>query len=215
MPYRRSRAVLLALALLAPAAAHAVSIEKGVKAGVNLSGFRGTFADLADTKTKAGFVGGAFVAFGFAPDLVIQVEGLYCMKGVKLVSERTDDSGNVLGTFDTFEDLRYLEVPVLLRGTLLRTSPVQPMYYLGPTIGFSLGGKLRRDEPGPVSVDLEHLKTVDLGLALGVGAGFRLGGRKVLTEVRYTTGFADIYDVAGALYDSINQEFSLTAGLAF
>jgi hypothetical protein len=214
MPRRRIAAVSLALALLVPVAAGAMSIEKGVKAGVNLSNFHGAFADLADTKSKAGFVGGAFVALDFAPDLAIQVETLYSMKGAKLVSERTDEEGNPLGTFDTFVNLTYLEVPVLLRGTLLRGSPVQPMYYLGPTVGFNLGGRMESEVPGFRSQDLTDLKAVDLGLALGVGAGFKLHRQKILTEVRYTTGFSDIYDIQDN-FESINHAFSLTAGLAF
>ena len=214
MPHRRIAAALFALALLAPAAAGAVSIEKGVKAGVNLASFRGEFADIADTKMKTGFVGGPFVAFGFAPDLAIQVEGLFSMKGAKIVSERTDTEGNLLGTFDTFVNLSYLEVPVLLRGTLLRTAVVQPMYYLGPTIGFSLGGMAQSDAPRSLDQDLTNLKAVDFGLALGAGVGFKLGGQRLLTEFRYTMGLGDIYDLEDNL-ESINDVFSFTAGLAF
>jgi hypothetical protein len=214
MPHRRIVAALFALALLVPAAAGAVSIEKGLKAGVNLASFHGEFADIADAKLKAGFVGGAFVAFGFAPDLAIQLEGLFSMKGAKLTSERTDAGGNPLGTYDTFVNLSYLEVPVLLRGTLLRHSPVQPMYCLGPTIGISLGGKVRSDAPGSRDYDLEELKAVDFGLALGAGAGFKVGGQWLLTEFRYTMGLGDIYDLEDNL-ESINDVFSFTAGLAF
>jgi len=214
MPLRSTVVALLALALLVPAAAGAMTIEKGIKAGVNLADFRGEFADIADTRTRLGFVGGPFVAFGFAPDLAMQVEALYSMKGAKTTSQRTDQDGNVLGTFDTFVDLSYLEVPVLLRGTLLRHAPVQPMYYLGPTFGFSLGGKVRSSASGLPTQDLEHLKAVDFGLALGVGAGFELGGQKVRAEFRYSPGLSDIYDLEGNA-ESINNVFSFTAGLAF
>lgn len=214
MPCRRIVTAFFALALLAPVAAGAVSLEKGVKAGVNLSSFHGAFADIADPKLKTGFVGGPFVALGFAPDLAIQVEALFSMKGARFSSERTDAEGNLLGRFDTFVHLSYLEVPVLLRGTLLRHAPVQPMYYLGPAIGFSLGGRMESDASGLPSQDLKDLKAVDIGLALGAGAGFKLGGQKILTELRYTTGFSDIYDITGNA-ESINHVFSLTAGLAF
>ena len=214
MLHRRAVAALFALALLAPAAAGAVSIEKGVKAGVNLASFRGDFADIADPDLKAGFVGGAFVAFGFAPDLAIQVEGLFSMKGAKLPWVRVDLEGNPVRPDESSVSLSYLEVPVLLRGTLLRTAAVQPMYYLGPTLGISLGGRVESDESGLPSGNLTDLKALDVGFALGAGAGFTLGGRRVLTELRYTTGFGDIYDVKDNA-ESINSVFSLTAGLAF
>jgi hypothetical protein len=148
------------------------------------------------------------------PDLAIQVEGLLSVKGAKTGSERTDNDGNVLGRFDSFVNLNYFEVPVLLRGTLLRHSPVQPMYYLGPTIGFSLGGELRPDQSGAASVDLTDLKAVDLGLALGAGIGFKLGGQRLLTEFRYTAGLGDVYDLEDN-FESINRVFSFTAGVAF
>jgi hypothetical protein len=216
MPRRRSVAVLFALVLLAPAAAGAVSLEKGGKAGVNLSSFHGEFADIAHARTMVGFVGGAFAAIGFAPDLAIQVEALLSMKGAKAVTNSTDAAGSVLGLSNSFVLLSYFEVPVLLRGTLLRTATVQPMYYLGPTIGFNLGGKVQSDAAGAVTQDLTNLRAVDFGLALGAGAGFKLGERKVLTELRYTTGFSDIniHELRGNA-ESINHVFSLTAGLVF
>jgi hypothetical protein len=214
MPPRRIVAALFALAILFPAGAAAVGIEKGVKAGVNLASFHGEFADIFDAKTKLGFVGGPFVAFAFAPDLAIQVEGLFSMKGAKSTSESTNENGDPLGEFDTFVNLTYLEVPVLLRGTLLRTAPVQPMYYVGPTFGISLGGKVYSDAPGSLDYDLTHLKAVDFGVAVGAGAGFKVGGRKVLTEFRYTKGLTDLYDLEDNL-ESINDVFSLTAGFAF
>ncbi len=214
MPHRRIAAAFLALVLLVPVPAAALGIEKGVKAGLNLSNFHGQAADVQNTSTKAGLVVGAFVAFGFAPDLAIQVEGLYSMKGMKTTVQNVDTEGNVGGTHDSFVIVNYLEIPVLLRGTLLRTEVVQPMYYLGPTVGFSLGGEVRTDASGGQTQDLTQLKTVDLGFALGAGAGIQVGGRRILTEFRYTTGFADIYDVAGNL-ESINHLFSITAGLTF
>ena len=55
---------------------------------------------------------------------------------------------------------------------------------------------------------------MDLGLAVGAGAAFELGGQKVTAEFRYTTGFTDIYDLEGNA-ESVNNVFSLTAGIAF
>ena len=205
---------LLVLVLLAPAAARALDLEKGVKAGVNLSNFHGSFADLADTQPMAGLVAGAFAAVGFAPDLAIQVEVLYTMKGAKAVSNPAEAAGSELGPSDTFVILDYLEVPVLLRGTLMRDAAVQPMGYLGPTFGFNLGGKVQTGASGTQTQDLSNLKAVDFGLAVGAGAGFEIREHRVLTELRYTTGFTDIYDLKGNA-QSINHVFSLTAGLEF
>ena len=213
MSHRHVAATFLALALLVPAATGAAVVEKGVKAGLNLARFRGDFADVAETKMKIGFVGGPFVAIGFAPDLAVQAEALFSMKGAKSSVTSTDEGGNPLGVYDTFWNLTYLEVPVLLRGTLLRGAPVQPMWYLGPTFGISLGGKVTTD-PSATETDLTDLNALDIGVAIGGGAGFKAGPRRILAEIRYTTGFADVYHIAGNL-ESINNVFSLTLGFTF
>ena len=214
MPRRLAVLLLLSLSLLVPRATGALGIEKGVRLGLNLANLRGDFAEIAKPDNKLGFVGGPFVAFAFVPGVAMQVEGLFSMKGAKLTGTTRDDAGNVLGTFDTFEELNYFEVPVLLRATPLPGAPVQPMITFGPTLGFGLGANESSDAPGIPSAHLDHLKAVDVGFALGAGAGFRLGGRKVLTEVRYTTGFSDLWDIAGNR-ESINSVFSLTMGLEF
>lgn len=212
MSLRRSVVVALIAASLLPSAAGAMGIEKGVKAGVNLADFRGEFANFADPGVRAGFVGGAFVAFGFAPDLAVQVELLYSQKGAKFSGEGTDEEGNPTGALETSVKLDYLEVPVLLRGTLLRGAPVQPVYFIGPTAGFSLGGTAVSE--GLPDRDLDDLKSVDLGLAVGAGAAIGLGGRKVTAEFRYTTGFTDLYDLEGNA-ESVNNVFSFMAGITF
>ncbi len=212
MSLRRSVVVVALVAAWLPGTATAMGIEKGIKAGVNLASFRGEFADIADAKTRTGFVVGGFLALGFAPDLAVQVEALFSQKGAKFEGVRTDEIGDPLGESDTFVKLDYMEVPVLLRGTLLRGSPVQPVYFLGPTVGFSLGGTVESD--GVPDEDLEDLKGVDLGLALGAGARFALAGQKVTAEFRWTTGFTDIYDIEGNA-ESINNVFSVLAGVAF
>jgi hypothetical protein len=207
--------LLLILSTLVPGVAGALGIEKGVKFGVNLANLRGDFADVANPDGKLGLVGGPFVVFVLVPEFAVQIEALYSMKGAKLTSTSTDEAGNVLGTIHTFESLNYLEVPLLLRGTPLPGARVQPLIVAGPTLGFGLGANLSSDEPGLPSVHLDHLKAVDVGFAVGVGARFHAGGKKrVITEVRYTSGFSDVWDIAGNL-ESINSVFSFTAGLAF
>jgi hypothetical protein len=212
MSLRRSIVIASVVAALLPGAAGAVGIEKGVKAGINLASLRGEFADIADPKVRTGFVGGAFVAFGFAPDLAVQVEALYSQKGAKFEGVLVDAGGNPRGSFDTIVKVNYLEVPVLLRGTLLRGAPVQPVYFVGPTAGINLGGTVETEDFN--DVDLKDLKGVDLGLALGAGAAFKLGRQKVTAEFRYTTGFADIYDLSGNAA-SVNSVYSFMVGVAF
>ncbi len=217
---RRAVLTILAIALILPVCAHALGIEKGVKLGVNYANFRGEFADLANTEAKLGLVGGAFVALDFASDFAVQLEALYSMKGAKVTAELVDDAGNPLGSFDSFFNVSYLEVPLLLRGTILPTRMVKPMVYVGPTFGFSLGGKLKNPAPGSGDEDLPDLEPVDVGAAFGVGASMSVAGRRLLADLRYTTGFTDIYKTdhsinSGPVAESINSVFTLMVGVGF
>ncbi len=210
-------ALCLAVAVAVPVAAQAVALEKGIELGANFANFRGEFADFADTKGRLGFVGGPFVALRVAPDLAVEAQVLFSMKGAKMESELIDEGGNPRGTLKTFINVTYLEVPLLLRASFLPAARVQPMLYLGPTLGFTLSGRIHTDRLG--DAELTDLKPVDVGVAFGGGASTRLGGQRLIVDFRYTTGFTDIYhvdiDIFGARAESINNVFSLMVGIGF
>ncbi|HVP14886.1 MAG TPA: porin family protein [Terriglobales bacterium] len=213
--------VLFVLVLLSvPAAVHALAVDKGIEVGANYANFRGQFADLADTKPKLGFVGGPFVGLRVAPDLTVQVEALYTMKGAKVETMLTDEAGNPLGLATSFFNLSYLEVPLLLRASFLPASRVQPMLYLGPTLGFALSGRFHSDNAAIGDGKIDHLKPVDVGVAFGGGASTRVGGLTLIGDFRYTTGFTDIYDIETSAFglpraESINNVLSLMLGVGF
>ncbi len=207
-------AIVVALALALPAVCGAADLEMGVKAGLNLANFRGEFGERAGTEVKLGFVGGPFVALGVAPGLAVQAEALFSMKGAKVPDAGVDyQNGRVLA-YDTFVNLDYVEVPVLLRWTPLRRAPVRPMLVAGPTLGISLGGKVATEVMGVPEQSLRHLEPLDFGVALGGGFGVALGGHRLTAEARYTTGFRDTYAVAGGAA-CINRVVSLTTGVTF
>lgn len=207
-------ASLLAILLIVPAASRAGTLELGLKVGANYSNFTGDFHDFADTKFRTGFVGGGILAFAFSPALAVQTEGLFTVKGADLGNvQEMDQNGVPTGrTFSATVDLRYIEVPVLLRGTLL-PGPVSPYLYVGPTFGFNLDGRFNTDLPG-LSQDLKDIKPVDYGVAAGGGVRLQVAGMHLLGDLRYTRGLADVYDIPGNL-ESINSCWTLSAGLIF
>ncbi|MBZ5696826.1 MAG: PorT family protein [Acidobacteriia bacterium] len=216
-----ARHVLVTLLILAwalPAPARALGFEKGIKLGVNSANFRGQFADLFDTKPKLGFVGGPYVAVGLGPSFTVQAEALYSMKGSKVTSQLLSPTGGSLGKFDTFINVDYIDVPILLRGTLLPTPVVTPVFYAGPTFGFPLQGKVDAGVRGTQTLKRSDLKSPDVGAAFGVGIGIRIGGQQLLADLRYTTGFNNVYKINRTLYsepvaESINSVFSLMVGI--
>ncbi len=205
----RFRTMMLALALLASTASRGEAWEKGVRMGLDLSTFRGPFGDLIGLKSKLGVTGGGFTAFPVNRIVAIQPEAMFVMKGAKTEIEVVDFAGNPTGRESIFWDLRYLEVPVLVRITPMPNASLQPRLFLGPSLGFSLGGRFKSDFG---SDDIQGMRAVDGGVTGGIGVRGAVARRGVIADLRYTTGFRDLFDVQGNS-DAINSVFALTFGV--
>lgn len=205
----RFRTLILALAVVALTASRGEAWEKGVRMGLDLSTIRGEFGQRVGTQNKLGFTGGGFAAFPVNRIVAIQPEAMFAMKGAKTEIETVDYAGIPTGKESVFWDLRYVEVPVLVRVSPMPDASLQPRLFLGPTLGFSLGGRFTS---GFGSDDLQGMRALDAGAAAGIGVRGAVGGRGVTADLRYTTGFRDLFDVQGNA-DAINSVFSLTFGV--
>ena len=205
----RFRTVVLALAVVASTASRGEAWEKGVRMGLDLSTFRGEFGRLVGVQNKLGFTGGGFAAFPVNRIVAIQPEAMFVMKGAKTEIETTDFAGNPTGRESIFWDLRYVEIPVLVRINPMPDARLQPRLLLGPSLGFSLGGRFKSSFGGD---DIQGMRAVDLGAAAGIGVRTAVAGRGVTADLRYTTGFRDLFDVQGNA-DAINSVFSVTFGV--
>lgn len=205
----RKLLALLALAGLLLAPSRAASFEKGIRAGVDLASLGGDFGEMVGLDPKAGFTGGGFVAFPLHPVVALQVEALYTMKGAKATAMHTDDAGNLSDPFTTYFDYHYLDVPILLRLSPWPGWRIRPMVFVGPDFGVSLGGRIHG---GGFAQTLHDFKAVDAGWSGGVGLRWPMAGVTALGDLRYTRGFADLWDIRGNL-ESVNSVFSLTVGV--
>ena len=188
------------LLLLVPCVAGAKSLEFGVKAGVNYSSMSGAYADLIDAKSQTGYVVGPFLSTALGEALGVQAEALFSAEGAKAGS----GSGHV--------DLQYVNVPVLLRWTLL-PGPAKPFVYAGPSFGFALGGKVK--QPGQPDIDLkDRLRPVDTSVAAGAGVRVDLLGLGLIGDLRYTASLQDIYQSSDIL-NARKHVWTLSAGVLF
>ena len=188
------------------------SLGIGIKFGLNAAKFVGSDARDAQHNLPAtirtGFVGGAFVNVSVNRTLSIQPELLYSMKGT------TYKQGVEKVTYE----LNYLELPLLLKYTFDTPTDVKVHLVAGPAFAWRLNVKVMYENDigsSELAFDKSELKSTDLGLAFGVGLGFKAGKGTVTLDGRYTLGLRSIDATTAAdpvESDVKNGTFSLMLG---
>jgi len=143
----------------------------GAKAGLNISNISGDATD--SNETKVGLALGAVAEFKLSEIFAFQPEIVYSSQGVA-----TKDSKVKL-------KMNYLNVPLIAKYYPTENLSLQ----LGPQIGFLVSAKV---DDGERTVDVDdNLKTIDLGLSLGLGYKLDSG---LFFDARYNFGLSDIND---------------------
>ncbi|MDH6253732.1 opacity protein-like surface antigen [Chryseobacterium sp. H1D6B] len=164
-------------------------IAFGLKAGLNISTISSD-----DSKSKAGFYGGAFANIPVASSFSVQPEVLYNGLGAKYD-----------GNSDLKINLSYISVPVMFQ------YKATPEFYLeaGPQFSFLIDSKLKYQSNSTDAKDL--VKGFDFGIGIGAGYYFT---PNIGVNVRYVAGVTDIAkEVAGNQADGKNNVFQV--GLAY
>lgn len=198
--------LLLALAA-GPASAESPG-HYGVRAGVNLSAFTGTFGDLIGPENRVAANVAFVYEYDFVPQLSLHTGVGYSGKGGVGHSEGTDPAGNPTGTSKDTWSFEYLEVPLLLRGRMPAFGATHMFLELGPMLDFRLTGKFGTDAPGVPDISLTtRMNAFDLGFGAGFGLEFPTGPGRLGIETRYSRGFDDLFDTSGTL-TTINQAWT-------
>lgn len=198
-----------AVAQPSPAPAPASRPRFGLVAGMNFATL--DFDDPSTdelVETKVGLAVGGVAQFPFSPVMSFESGALLSQKGA-----RYDLDG--LGGGEASVDLTYLEVPVLLRFHVPTAGSMRPMFGVGGAVGFLLSAKAKFE--GDTEDIEDDTSNVDVGLAVGAGLEFSLGGAAAIVEGRYTHGLSNIAeDSADA--DTVevkNRVLTLLAGVMF
>jgi hypothetical protein len=204
----------------------------GVKGGLNFANLRGDFIlDLddefqldTDLKNSTGFIIGASFRTSLLPFISLQPEILYTEKGAKFEESMMIpvNGSTANAAVEATIDLKYLEVPLLVRAGL----PVpgfSPFVYLGPAIAFNLSADFTM-EANVMGFSMketedikDEIKNIDYGLVVGGGLEFGLPLFKLHVEARYTMGLTNVLDngdMNGDI-DLKNGVFSLMVGATF
>ena len=199
---KRELTVVLAAVLVlgTSGAAKAVGgVEAGVKGGVNIANQTSNPDDQAPADSRTGLALGGFVGIPVLPNLQIQPEALFMMKG-------GEDSQ--AGSTSTYK-LNYVEVPVLAKLGFMNQSPAHPCLFVGPSIGFAASSKA--DVAG-ATVDLkDNTKPFDVGVVVGAGLDFQNVG----LDVRYTRGVTNVNDTPNSSTDVNNSVISIMGSFRF
>jgi hypothetical protein len=179
------------VAVAAAPAAHAQSVNFGIKAGANLSNLAGDLISQDLYKNRFGFHGGAMVNVGLLADdlLAVQLEALYSQKGFNYAAQEYQ---GLLGTYRTTGHVRYnyLDVPLLLRvktnGIFFEAGPQYSyLFSIAASRTQSYNGNVLSTLTGGTS-DLDRVKRNELGYAAGLGFQTEAG---LLVGLRYNGTF--------------------------
>ncbi len=189
-------AVVLVLGTFGPAAAMG-PVEAGIKGGVNIANQSVDMTPEPSTEMRTGLAIGGYVGFPVLPNLQIQPEALFMMKGAEY-----DDGA-------TSAKLNYIEVPVLAKLGFMNQSPAHPSIFLGPSLAFNASSKQESDA-GEIDVK-DNTNPVDLGVVVGAGLDFQNLG----IDVRYTRGLTNANDVEGSDTEVTNSVISIMGSFRF
>ena len=191
--------ILLVVLLPLPSLAQ-IDVRKGVKAGLNFATYGGSNAPSTNSST-AQYAFGAFVEVKFLNQFSIEPEAFYSVKGTNEII-----TAIVLGLYDSrvTETLSYLEIPVLFKYYLPQFVP-QMTVYAGPSVGFLLDARVRKEGPGPEyeMVINDQRTNTDFGLVVGSVATIPTGIVDATLDVRYYLGLTAISNNAKHQYNRV------------
>mgnify|MGYP003862918121 CR=1 FL=1 len=175
----------------------------GPRVGVNFA----KFTDTDNSESKPGLVAGLTSTYSINTNTGITFDALYSGEGVQSEADPKIKT-----------DLDYLRL-MLAFNYFFRDQEdnFRPKIYVGPTLGFLLSAE-NKVEDSESEVDVKDAyKNVDLGLAVGLGFNYRLGGETWLNvDGRFQPGLSDLRENKPSNSNAIrNQNFQFSVGLAF
>jgi len=191
------------LAFVFAAAPQAVAQQNmvGVKGGFVSAKLTGDLGD--DLAARSALGVGGFLQVMVAPNISIQPEALYIMKGA------SEDAG------DGKVKVNYVQVPILIQYHIPAVA-VSPRLFAGPSISFEAGCDI---EEGGESDSCENqginTKSADFGVVFGAGVDIPAGGFVVTLDGRYDLGVTNVADEEGVDVKNKSWEFYAGLGLPF
>ena len=154
------------------------TVYYGLRMGLNVSNLTG---DATDTGSKAGLNLAGVLGIRVSDSTPIFLEsGLYyTQRGAKKNK-------------NTYANLNYLEIPILLKYGIQATDEIAVLPFVGPTFALGISGKSKYGDGADKvdSFESDRFKRLDAGIKLGCGAEYN----KLYLEMGYQFGLSNIAD---------------------
>lgn len=166
----------------------ALGLDFGLKAGPSLAKYIGN--DVSDdAERRIGFNAGLFIKVSFIDIMAVQPEVLFSLKGSRYEYSGVDGF--------RYENLYYIDIPVLFKYSLPIPFPIKPNVFFGPSLGINMIARYKNtdeveDHLGSDKGDLDNIKSTDFGLVFG--GGVDIG--KLTADIRYSLGLTKLGDVS-------------------
>ncbi len=219
---KKTKILLIVVALFASLMLTPLQAESGIKGGIDFSKFKlsngGFYSNALSEKNEsyARIRIGAFHNFELTDNVGIQLEGYFVQKGSEIKAKAV--LNEMVGKFR----ISYLEIPVLLKYKMAFKGA--DLYFVGGAYtAFRLSGKLYEQEKvdgkkvgseGKTDVK-DEFKKVDFGLVAGIGANIKLNPVDLILEARYNFGLLNVNDVKGSDVKIRNRSLSFMLGIGF
>jgi len=177
------------------------TVYYGIRMGLNVANLTG---DVQENGAKAGLNLAGVLGIRVSDSTPIFLEsGLYyTQRGAKKNK-------------NTYSDLNYLEIPVLLKYGIQATDDIAVLPFVGPTFALGISGKSKAGD----GIDKENsfgsdkFKRADVGFKLGCGAEYN----KLYLEAGYQFGISNIADWKDGADDASvhNGAFFVNLGVNF
>ena len=200
----------LMLLMVLGCAGNVYGFEFGIKGGPETS-----YSELQ----YQGFKVGVFTTFPLWKNVVLQPE-LYVTQRKIPYAGTTVEGFGVHGFLHVYDEMKYVEVPVLVKYTFNLKGDFRPIVFGGVYGAFRVS-----KNPGfeyewfetPLKSTNRRFKTMEGGVVIGVGLEHGRGKTKMLMEVRYNHGITTMRELlfSGSVYPDVHTEMTFMVGLGF
>lgn len=193
--------MILGLFLMITNAQAQLSINKGLKGGLNFASISVDPDQETELESRTGLAFGGYLEIDPIGPLGVQADVLFSQKGSK----------TTFGSESQTVKVTYVEIPVVAKFSIPLAPTMTYNVHAGPALAFKLSEGL---DPEGESGDEDNFKSSDLGFVVGFGLTVNALVSQVQIDARYTLGLSDVA-VEGLGFEAKNRALTLLVGIGF